>query len=215
MILVIDGYNLLKQIFYKQKDVLHEQREELIKQLGCYFEKKKDDIALIIIVFDAGPYLYATRNVYNSVVEIYSGQRSTADDWIAKFVEKNKHKSLLLVTMDKELINRCENFGADTMSVNEFYSILQDALLENGIEDVHQKKVPKEIKKLEKEDVWGYDDKKSSINSEALDFLMQQEDFHHEKKESLEDKYCGRKKGNSHKLSKKERKKQAKIKKLL
>ncbi len=138
MVVVIDGYNLLKQIFYKQKDKLHKQRDELIKQLAFYYDKKKEVISQIVVVFDAGPFLHASREVHGGVVVMFSGQRSNADRWIVSFVEKNKHKSLLVITTDRELRNQCENKGADSMEVGSFYSILQNALLDDVVAIIEQ-----------------------------------------------------------------------------
>ena len=42
MIVVIDGYNLLKQIFPGKKDTLAKQRDFFIKQLSHYKSKKYD-----------------------------------------------------------------------------------------------------------------------------------------------------------------------------
>ena len=44
MILVIDGYNLLRHLFLKEKGKLDKQRKQLIRNLGFYKKKKKWDI---------------------------------------------------------------------------------------------------------------------------------------------------------------------------
>ena len=41
MVLLIDGYNLLRNIFHKQKGKLDKQRKDLIQQLS-YYKKKKN-----------------------------------------------------------------------------------------------------------------------------------------------------------------------------
>ena len=75
MILVIDGYNLLKQIFPGIKESLEKQRLQFIRQLS-YYKSKKTDIKDIVVVFDAGPSSHATREVRSGIVVVYSGQKT-------------------------------------------------------------------------------------------------------------------------------------------
>ena len=108
MIVIIDGYNLLKQVFYKVKGKLDAQRKHFIKQLGHYKSKKGDGIKEIIVVFDGGHFRHATREIHSGIVVVFSGQKSSADQWIAEYVEKHKGKEFLLVSKDRELISKCK-----------------------------------------------------------------------------------------------------------
>ena len=116
MIVIIDGYNLLKQIFPGVKHTLDKQRTAFIQQLA-YYKSKKPQISEIIVVFDAGPSNHATRTVKSGIVVIFSGVKSSADNWILHFVERNKGKELLVVTLDRALKEACHTFHADTLDV--------------------------------------------------------------------------------------------------
>ncbi len=131
MIIIIDGYNLLKQIFPGAKRTLDKQRTAFIQQLA-YYKSKKPQISEIIVVFDAGPSTHATREIKSGVVVVYSGVKSSADAWILLFVERNKGKELLVVTLDRALREACHTFHADTLDVYEFYKMLQHNLLSHA-----------------------------------------------------------------------------------
>jgi len=215
LIVLIDGYNLLRHAFSKEKGKLIKQREQFIRQLG-YYKSKKENLQ-IIVVFDGGLSRHATREVHAGVVVIYSGQNSSADNWILDFVQKNKEKELLVVTLDRELKDKCSNFGADNISVKDFYNLVQNAILEDI--EILDKKSKNHTYKLEKnenfEDLFkGFDEK----NSKALDLLMTQDLGNFEMfKIDADSTYKTNKtnrKSKSEFLSKQDKKLQKKIKKL-
>ena len=74
MIILIDGYNLLKQVFPHIRGKLDAQRKFFVQQLGFYKHKKAKDIKDIIVVFDGGQLSHATREVWDGIVVIFSGQ---------------------------------------------------------------------------------------------------------------------------------------------
>ena len=63
MIIIIDGYNLLKQVFPRVKRKLDKQRKKFISQLGYYKKQKLETIKDIIVVFDGGFFNHATREI--------------------------------------------------------------------------------------------------------------------------------------------------------
>ena len=136
MIILIDGYNLLRNIFHKEKGKLTKQREELVKQLSHYKKKKKHEV---VIVFDGGLFNHASREIRGGVVVIFSGQRSIADDWIYDFSERNKEKEIMLVSEDRSLVDKCRRFGVDGLKTHDFYNLLQDSLLEDVKEELLSK----------------------------------------------------------------------------
>ena len=133
MIIVIDGYNLLKAIFPRVKGKLDKQRDQLIRQLGFYKKQKSDTSKGIVLVFDGGRISRATREVRAGVVVIFSGQKMSADDWIIDYVERNQDKELMLVTRDRGLIAQCRKHNVEVLKVMDFYHIMQTRLLE-GVE---------------------------------------------------------------------------------
>lgn len=214
MIVLIDGYNLLRHAFAKEKGKLIKQREQFIKQLG-YYRNKKENLQ-IIIVFDGGLAKHANREVHAGVAVIYSGQNSSADDWILDFVKKNKEKEILLVTLDRELKDKCSNFGVDNISVKDFYNLVQNSIVTDIEKDYLENKNKDFIYKLEKtekfEDLFEDFDNK---NNKALDLLMEQDLGNSEIfKKDFEDLHKINRQTKSKFLSKKDKKLHKKIKKL-
>ena len=213
MIVIIDGYNLLKQLFPKQRENLNKQRKQLIKQLSYYKIKKFEDITEIILVFDGGIFQHATREIHSGIIVIFSGQKSSADEWILNHVEKHKEKEILLVTLDKELISNCQQYGTDSINVFDFYKIMQNALLENAEEKLITKNAIDTLQKYKT----SFEDNKDipQIDNKALDLLMEQAsiNINNEKKDDI---YLDKKtrKSKTQKPSKKEKKLYKKIKKL-
>jgi len=167
MIIVIDGYNLLKAIFPREKGRLNKQRDKLIRQLGFYKKQKSDTIKQIVIVFDGGRISRATREIIGGIVVVFSGQKQSADDWIVDYVDRNKEKELMLVSRDRELIQNCKKRNVEVLKVLDFYSIMQERLLEGVEQDlIGGKEGAESIKKYNRS-------KNGDIESEALDILME------------------------------------------
>ncbi len=78
MLLLIDGYNVLK---YHTADmhISQVQRESFIKKIAEYARIKKHHV---IVVFDAGPSRFVSHEKEQGIHVIYSGERKTADDVI-------------------------------------------------------------------------------------------------------------------------------------
>ncbi len=211
MIIVIDGYNLLKQIWPGQKNNLTKQRDRFIQQLAYYKTKKDPTIDEIVTVFDAGPSPHATRTVKSGVVVVFSGTKSSADSWIVEFVERNKGKELLVITQDRALKTACEKFDLDTLGVHEFYGILQQNLLSDAAQAFSgNEKIEPELEKYE-----SVDDELPAGDSKALDLLMEQA-AGRDMRNKLDDLYKQplSRKGKSFTLSKKDRRMLQKLKKL-
>ena len=212
MVVIIDGYNLLKQIFPHVKGRIDKERNAFIRQLGYYKNKKSKEIKEIIVVFDAGPFGHATREIHEGVTVMFSGQKSTADDWIIEYADTHKNEDLLIVTMDRKIIQACEKAGATTLSSLDFYGLMRSFLLEEAAQeftpDVETVNI---VEKYEQEDDF-CDNKK--IDKKALDLMMEQSGFFLSKEDDVDlDKGEGRKSA-AIKLSKKERQLLSKLKKL-
>jgi hypothetical protein len=206
MILLIDGYNLLRQIYPKEKGLLDRQRKYLVKEIGLY-KKKKNKINEIIIVFDAGPFLHATREIKNGVVIVFSGQKKSADDWIISYTFKNFNKEILVVSLDRKLIDSCNKNNTCSLGVFDFYDMVKEELkVKYDYEEVNTL--------LDKYDDY-YEESVGSKNKELLNDLMglytRDELISKEKKEEF---YKEDKKIKRNKISKKAKKKLRKIKKL-
>lgn len=216
MIVVIDGYNVLRQVFAGIKGPLEKQRVLFIRQLGYYLHKKANDIKEIVLVFDAGPFGHATREVKNGVVVIFSGQRSNADEWIIDFTKRKKHEDLLVVTMDRKLIDACGKNGASAINSIEFYKIMQNSILEDAYateqpsQNYHQQHGFEKYESIELDN-----EHPSTVAArKTLDLLMEQECFYSQKNIVKDDHEEKTHKSKGSTLSKDEKKAYAKLKKL-
>lgn len=212
MILLIDGYNVLKQAFPGSKNVLDKQRAAFINQLAYYKLKKVATITDIVVVFDAGPLLHATREIRGGVVVIFSGQKSSADDWIAQYAEKHRNKDILLISSDRKLGDVCQRYGVKTMPAQEFYAIVRDVLSHDAEYTNEQINQAPDLQKYgpsdyaDNDDIPGYD-------THTLDQLMVQACDGVPKKDVMESKVT-KQQGNAKMLSKHEKKIVGTLKKL-
>ena len=94
MQIIIDGYNLIKQLFNVSK-VSEKKRDSYIQQL---ISRAKAKSHTLVIVFDGGSYGFPTQEYLNGNLIIYSGYKESADDVIKKYVSDNRHLHLLLFT---------------------------------------------------------------------------------------------------------------------
>ncbi|MBS1988407.1 NYN domain-containing protein [Candidatus Dependentiae bacterium] len=217
MIVVIDGYNMLRQIFPGDKGKLDPQRKYLIQQLAHYKNYKKNEISDLIIVFDAGPLHHATREVHKGVVVMFSGQQSNADEWIINYAKKNKNREVIVVTKDRGLIQECSKYHAESIDGSSFYQLVYNAIAEQSNNTntlLYDEKIKKfePIQSLYDEE---FSEAETQTNKQALDFLMQQASVFTPKKDPIVEQNTPRsRKGAAQSLSKKEKKIYAKLKKL-
>jgi predicted RNA-binding protein with PIN domain len=210
MIVIIDGYNVLKQLFPGIKNNLDRQKAAFIRQLAFYKRKKADEIQEIIVVFDAGPLQHATRTIKSDIVIMYSGTKNSADAWIMNYVERNRNKEIMVITRDREIREASHQMGACSLGGDEFYRILRDILIESPHEQNNATTIEKYDPVLTDDDTM----LQPSLNQEALDILMEQSSIETmDAKPDDKDSRSSRQ-SPSHSLTKKERHLQAKIKKL-
>lgn len=99
MIIVIDAYNILKNI--KSNNFISESnRNEFIKLLNAYAKEKNHNIILVFDGFDSDG-LAAQRTV-GSVKVIYSGKH-TADEYIKYYIENNFISDITVVSTDRSI----------------------------------------------------------------------------------------------------------------
>ena len=99
MILLIDGYNILKRQ-YRVRMISEVMRTRFIKGIAAYTRQSGNKV---VIVFDGMAQDDAYEEYGRGVQVVYSGTRETADDYIKRYVEKHHTKDLMLVTSDREL----------------------------------------------------------------------------------------------------------------
>jgi len=197
MILLIDGYNLIKQVILK-KTVSDDERAHFIKQLGKYAKLKGHKI---IIVFDGGAYDRPTKDKEQGVYVVYAGAQATADDYIKNYLKDHRFADILLISTDLELCRFALKLNIEHMYAKEFYYIMQDSL-KKGVKQKPLRKT-KAIKT-------------SDVQNEALDEIMQEASkvVEYKSEDFVDPGYRDLRESSPQKLSKKERKKRKKIKKL-
>lgn len=189
MHIIIDGYNVLKQVI-ESIQVSERQRRAFIALLGKYADRKKHSIS---VVFDGGPTTWPSQEKDHGITIIYSGTKQNADEVIKKMLQARPH-GILLVSSDNEIKQAAARTGAQSINAPDFYKLVKEEL------------APK------KDDVFADILIKTSDTAEAwVDELMRsdkqkmyKEDTEHESKRT----------SPSQKLSKKDRALAQKIKKL-
>jgi predicted RNA-binding protein with PIN domain len=132
MIIIVDGYNLLKQLYPNSKENLENHKKNLVRQLGIYRKIKKESIKDIIVVYDGGGFAHALRSVHHGVAVLESGYKQSADDWIIEYAQRYKNSDVTIVTMDRALYTACAQFGSCSMSVFDFMRAVNLIIQENN-----------------------------------------------------------------------------------
>ena len=128
MIVCIDGNNYLRLYSSQKKGITDSQKKSFVRQLCVYQAERSTTITEILVVFDAGTFGHATREVHSGIVVMHSGQKSSADEWICQFVARHKNKEILLVSNDRALVAAVCGLGAKAIACDIFYGLLRQAL---------------------------------------------------------------------------------------
>lgn len=194
MILLIDGYNVIKQALIKSR-ITNIEREQFIKQLSKYHKVSGHKIEL---VFDGGSYEWPAREKLFNVYLIYSGYNETADHYIKRYLKKHRALDILLVSSDRDICNCAMKLGLECIDSREFYKIMLQRLRKNGSQEFAKQRKAKRLTESE---------------NEEFDVLMQEASKVVEYK--VDDFIAAnQRESKAHTLSKKERKKRKKIEKL-
>ncbi|TET06039.1 hypothetical protein E3J79_03200 [Candidatus Dependentiae bacterium] len=127
MVILIDGYNVLKQI-YDGKMISEQQRLSFINQLALY--KRLRSHKKITIVFDGGLFSWPSQEKIRGINVVYAGVSRTADEYIYSFIQEHKAKTanMLLVSSDLQLCKSASDYGVCSISASEFYNVLQERI---------------------------------------------------------------------------------------
>lgn len=194
MFIIIDGYNLLKQIAGKPF-VTQSEREQFINSLGKYAHAQNHEI---YIVFDGGSYIRPTKEIYKRITVIYSGVNQSADDYIRNYIEHIKSKDILVVSTDRKISSFAKQRGLHIADSLDFYHVI------NREREKNNNTISKAT---------GQPRKLSEIDNPELDALMRESARVIYKKEDTQEEHNARS-GNSQQISKKEKKLLKIIKKL-
>lgn len=126
MILVVDAYNVLKQVV-PHAYIEERQRIHFIHLLSGYAKRKGHKI---VVVFDGGPYERPFQEKKMGVYVVYVGVHETADDYIARYMQEQRTKDLLLISSDRSLCAAGKRLGIESIDAIDFY-----ALVRNEVQD--------------------------------------------------------------------------------
>ena len=129
MIILIDAYNLIKQML-KTTSVTDDEKRAFIKELKKYATKRSHNL---VLVFDGGFESYITKENEGPVEIVYAGYKHSADDYIKDYLAKSKNKNLILVSSDIELKDKAKSLGIEAFNVDEFYSKVKESFQKEKI----------------------------------------------------------------------------------
>lgn len=190
MKIVVDAYNVLHQVI-KDRHINDQDRKWFINKLIAYGKKKKHTI---IVVFDGGPFLFPTSYEKENIVIKYSGPKDSADDIILRYVKEYAGHSMMLVSSDRQLCQSAQFYNVEAIESIDFYELITP--LEQKIDEPAAQRAVK-----------------TSEGSSALDELMMQTKVQ-KKIEDLESPLEQDRVAKSQTLSKSQRRRMHKIKKL-
>lgn len=122
MKLIIDGYNLLKNIL-KLQHVSSDARNHFLKRLAIYAQKKS---LQLLIVFDGGDVSFNfSERVYGLEI-IYSGFIDSADDVIMRLISAHSYQQeLLIISSDRQIVDLATSRRIDILRSEDFYDLLK------------------------------------------------------------------------------------------
>jgi predicted RNA-binding protein with PIN domain len=124
MILLVDGYNVVKQAMLKS-EITDQERNTFIKQLGKYCKIKGHKARL---VFDGGPSDATKKENLHGVTVVYSGYSESADDYIKDYLDDHKALDILLVSSDRDICRHASRLNIEQIDAIDFYGIMRVAL---------------------------------------------------------------------------------------
>lgn len=155
MIMVVDGYNILKKMI-GTKFASQKQQAQFMKLLNTYAQKK--NIA-IMLVFDGGLSPWLEKYVLSPrITVIYSGKQQSADDYIKEYLHAHRNQNILLASSDRELNRFAAQENITSLDASVFIQLLQDITMLRA----PQQKTVTSLKKITEE------------QNEEIDALMQE-----------------------------------------
>lgn len=129
MKLIIDAYNILKQVG-SNLYITEKERTKFIAQVAAYAYKKKLDI---VLVFDGAPSNDQSSVEHrHRVTIVYAGHGVQADTFIQKYVAIYKEHELLLVSTDRALCRWVAQYRVQSIDALAFYTMLRQTQRVDG-----------------------------------------------------------------------------------
>lgn len=123
MQLIIDAYNILKQVLPRLY-IEESERTSFIAQLAGYARARKN---CIVLVFDGEPAENKPlKEQVGLVCVVYAGWNVQADSFICNYVKKHhQNKDLLLVSSDRKLCDAVAVYQVPSIDAMLFYAMLE------------------------------------------------------------------------------------------
>jgi predicted RNA-binding protein with PIN domain len=189
MKVIIDAYNVLHQVM-KHDHIKEQERKHFINQLTAYAKKRGN---AVVVVFDGGPFLFPSTSHHKGMTIIYSGPKDSADMMILRYIKEHAGHAMVLVSSDRELCKAAQYYQVESVDAKDFYYTIMEP---------EQKNAPR----VKEQAI------KTGDADSIVDIFMMQTGVK-KKLEDIEDPVLDRQ-SPANKLSKKERKRMHKIKKL-
>jgi|APSaa5957512535_1039671.scaffolds.fasta_scaffold149286_1 uncharacterized protein len=130
MHLIIDGYNLIRQVHdlaRYERESMERAREVLIEKLALYRKIKRHKVT---VVFDGVLNMSESPSTYKQagVAVCFSSDVEKADDVIKRMVNQQT-QAVTVVTSDRDILNHAEKQGAATIYSPQFYERLSLAVM--------------------------------------------------------------------------------------
>lgn len=120
MLIIIDAYNLLKQII-KSSIATTQERDQFINIIKRYAKATNN---YIILVFDGGSDNYPTKTSKENIDIVYSGYKKSADQYIKEFISDSKDKNMILVSSDNKIVKSAQINHVVSFDSMAFYDLL-------------------------------------------------------------------------------------------
>lgn len=121
MIVIIDAYNLFKQVF-KKPHLSEGEIKHLLKKLAAYSAAKKLNL---VVVFDGGTFPFVSQERSGNMKIMHSGYRQSADHVIKNLLQEAKGETIL-VSSDLELRNAAKAVNIESFSSLDFYGKMEE-----------------------------------------------------------------------------------------
>ncbi len=123
MIIIIDGYNVMKH-HDPDRRISEQERSQFIRLMGRYAGRKRH---ALIVVFDGGDAAWPYKETIAGIKVVYAGFKKTADDVIMRYIKDYANKDLLLVSSDNELGRCADRHDVVSIGSEEFYYLVSEA----------------------------------------------------------------------------------------
>ncbi len=122
MIIIIDGYNVMKH-HDPDRRISEQERSQFIRLMGRYAGRKRH---ALIVVFDGGDAAWPYKETITGIKVVYAGFKKTADDVIMRYIKDYANQELLLVSSDNELGRCADRHEVVSIGSEEFYYLVRD-----------------------------------------------------------------------------------------